>query len=311
MTQSDIIERTISKMIKSQEKKKEITEYLEKEKPHLLWSIWKKWRIKECCNVLAFRDYLNWEKKLYKANFCKYDKFCLACATRRAIKMIQRFEAWIIQYNLDKKNRYHITLTIKHNQKETLGYLMDKLWKAKEKLSKSFRNSKRESQKTKSFIHNFDWIVSSVEITYSEKNGWHPHIHMLVCTNKEIPIEYSSVMGACSNRELQKERYKFTGDSYHVSIRKIDVNKWNYDRRWIWEVFKYAVKFSKLDVPHLAEVIAIQQNRHFRFFSTYWIFRWRQLEKNEPLNRDSFIEKTFVYCWNDFIEEKELIETKA
>ena len=89
----DIIQRTIDKMVRSQEKKKIITGYLEEHKPHLLGSIWKKGRIRDCCNVLIFRDYLNGEKKLYKTNFCKYDKFCLACATRRSIKMIQKFEA--------------------------------------------------------------------------------------------------------------------------------------------------------------------------------------------------------------------------
>jgi hypothetical protein len=38
----DIIQRTIYKMVKSQEKKKEITSYLEENKPNLLGSIWKK-----------------------------------------------------------------------------------------------------------------------------------------------------------------------------------------------------------------------------------------------------------------------------
>lgn len=89
----DIIQRTIDKMVRSQEKKKEITSYLEANKPHLLGNIRKKGRIKDCCNVLIFRDYQNGEQKLYKSNFCKYDKFCLACATRRSIKMIQKFEA--------------------------------------------------------------------------------------------------------------------------------------------------------------------------------------------------------------------------
>lgn len=38
----DIIERTIDKMERSQNKKKEITSYLEEHKPHLLGSIRKK-----------------------------------------------------------------------------------------------------------------------------------------------------------------------------------------------------------------------------------------------------------------------------
>jgi len=282
-------------MVKSQEKKKEITGYLEENKPHLLGSIWKKGRIKDCCNVLIFRDYLNGEKKLYRTNFCKYDKFCLACATRRSIKMIQKFEAWIIQYWLDTKQRYHITLTVRHNNKQSLDFLMNKLWIAKEKLAQKFRNSKRDTHKSKSFMYNFDGIVSSVEVTYSTKSGRHPHIHMLVCTDKEIPIEYSQKLEAYSNRELQKEWYKITKDSYSVGIRKVDVNKDNYSRKGIGEVFKYAVKFSKLDIPQLSEVIEIQQIKKYRFFATYGIFRGWKIDKPDIINNDKFVEKTFEF----------------
>jgi len=302
----DIIKRTIDKMERSQKKKKEITSYLEEHKPHLLGSIWKKGRIKECCNVLIFRDYLNGQKALYKSNFCKYDKFCLACATRRSIKMIQKFEAWIIQYWLDTKNWYHITLTVRHNNTQSLDFLMDKLWKAKEKLAQRFKNSKRETHKSKSFMYSFDGMVSSVEITYSHKSGRHPHIHMLVCTDKKIPTEYSQKMGTESNRDLQKEWYKITKDSYQVAIRKVDVNKDNYSRKGIGEVFKYAVKFSKLDIPQLSEVMEIQQVKKYRFFATYGIFRGWKIEKTERLDNDKFVERAFEY-YGDAFEEKKRI----
>lgn len=144
-------------------------------------------------------------------------------------------------------------------------------------------------------MHNFDGMVSSVEITYSPKSGRHPHIHMLVCTDKEIPIEYSQKMGTESNRELQKERYKITKDSYQVAIRKVEVNKDNYSRKGIGEVFKYAVKFSKLDIPQLSEVMEIQQIKKYRFFSTYGIFRGWDIENNSFNHSDDFIEKAFSY----------------
>lgn len=216
--------------------------------------------------------------------------------------MIQKFEAWIIQFSLDTKQRYHITLTVRHNNRQSLDFLMDKLWKAKEKLAQNFKNSKRNTHKSKSFMNNFDGMVSSVEVTYSPKSWWHPHIHMLVCTDKEIPIEYSQKLGTESNRQLQKEWYDITKDSYSVAIRKVDVNKNNYSRKGIGEVFKYAVKFSKLDIPQLSEVIEIQQTKKYRFFTTYGIFRWWNIEKDEILNNDRFIERTFEYYNNRFEE---------
>lgn len=187
------LERTLAKMVKSQENKKLVTDYLKEHKPHLLGSVRKEGRIKECCNILRFKDDINGEKKLYKANFCKYDKFCLACATRRSIKMIQRFEHGIIQNKLDTKHWYHITLTVKHNNRQTLQELMNKLQNARDKLAQRFRNSKRAVHKNKSFMHNFDGMVSSIEVTHG-KSGWHPHIHMLVCGEREVEVEYSKVL---------------------------------------------------------------------------------------------------------------------
>ena len=253
-------------MTASQQKKKEIIEYMEDNKPHLLWSVFKKWRIRDCCNELIFREYLDWTQKLHKSNFCKYDKFCLACSTRRSIRMIHRFEQWIEQYWLQSKYRYHITLTVRHNRNQTLKSVMDKLFHAKEKLAKNYRNWKRDTQKTKSFMNNFDWIVASVEVTFSERNWWHPHIHMLACSDHPIKTEYLKIWDCYGNRELQKERYKITKDSYQISMRPIDVTKDHFDRKWIWEVFKYAVKFSTLDVPHLVDLIDLQHGRKRHFF---------------------------------------------
>ncbi|MEI8008485.1 MAG: hypothetical protein WCI00_03535 [bacterium] len=41
----------------------------------------------------------------------------------------------------------------------------------------------------------------------------------------------------------------------------------------IGEVFKYAVKFSSLEVDQLAEIVELQQRKKLRFYDTYGIFR--------------------------------------
>ena len=147
LQKGNIIERTVAKMELSQQKKKEIVDYMERHKPGLLGSVFKQGRIRECCNVLTFRDYLNGEQKLYRASFCKYDKFCLACSTRRSIRMIQKFEKWIQQYGLYNKQWYHITLTVRHNKNQSLREVMDKLWEAREKLAKRYRNGKGSNKR--------------------------------------------------------------------------------------------------------------------------------------------------------------------
>jgi len=75
-------------MVRSQEKKKEITSYLEANKPHLLGNIRKKGRIRDCCNVLIFRDYLNRSGKETELNafffrapdFLFYRRHFLSCS---------------------------------------------------------------------------------------------------------------------------------------------------------------------------------------------------------------------------------------
>ena len=52
-------------------------------------------------------------------------------------------------------------------------------------------------------------------------------------------------------------------------MRRVDVSDGYFDRKGIGEVFKYAVKFSTLDVPHLVELIELQHTRKYHFFSTY------------------------------------------
>lgn len=57
--QPDLIERTLKKFQRSQEKKKSLIHYLAKHKPDLVKSIRKRQRIRDCGNVLLFEEYAN------------------------------------------------------------------------------------------------------------------------------------------------------------------------------------------------------------------------------------------------------------
>lgn len=282
---STLITRTISKMLVGQQKKQEILAYFSENYPNLLWNSVRTDRIKSCCNVLRFINYWN-DTKLVKWNFCKYDKICIACATRRSIKMIQHFIQGIEKHNLQDKHWYHIVLTIRHKKSDTLNHLIERLMKHKLQLTQSVRNSKRTSQSKTNFFSQFQGTVSSIEVTHG-KNWRHPHLHLLVCWDIDIPVEFSSKLQTLSNRELQKERFKLTGDSFCVAMRKLDVTKDHFDRQWIAEVFKYAVKFSSLELPQLAELIALQNAKQHRFYATTGIFRgW---DKNTAKTLPSYL----------------------
>lgn len=296
----DLITRTVEKFRRSQEKKRELIKYLIVNKPNLIKSVWKRKRIKDCWNVLLFEQLANWEHKLKSGSFCKYDKFCLACSTRRAIKMIQRFESFIKEKELTTKNWYYIVLTIRHSYNDKLPDLLSKLTTAKDKLARNYRNGKRKTHKTKSFFTQFDGMVSSIEVT-KNKNGWHPHLNLLVCTDNEIQINHNrysspSGKGSNTNEQIIKEWKKITGDSFIHNIRKIDVSQNHFNLNGIGEVFKYAVKFSSLAVDQLAEIVELQQRKKLRFYDTYGMFRkmgkWWQ---NEKLYFSLWLGKGFQY----------------
>lgn len=293
--QTHLVRRTLAKLEKSQKNKREFIRHLEESKSPLLKHTMKTNRLKECGNVVTFRKHLEtWEKQLLSANFCKYDRVCIACATKRAIGMIKRFEQGIKAQNLYEKHRYYIVLTIKHKAWDKLEDLMEKLLTSKEKLARNYRNSKRDVQKNKSFFNSFDGMVISIEVAHKWKNGWHPHINILACSNEEVPIKQGMHIRGDVNEQLQKEWLQITWDSFIHNIRKINVKNDYFTRSGIGEVFKYAIKFSDLTVSQLATIMELQQKYQYRFFSTYGIFRGWKLEKPEE-KKGNWHEWNFIF----------------
>ncbi len=254
--QKKVYTSTIKKLEKSQKLKERLLPYLQEYHPHLLNNSVRKQRIRECCNQIAFRRYLeSGDVQLVSSNFCKYDRICIACATKRAMRMIKKFSHGIQEHKLYDKKWYYIVLTISHKQWDKLSDLMDRLMLYKDKLARTYRNSKRNKQRQKSFFSQFDGMVSSIEVT-KNKNGWHPHLNLLVCTANEIHIDYNrysspSWKGSHTNEQIRNEWKNITGDSFIHNIRKIDVSQNHFSLDGIGEVFKYAIKFSSLAVDQL------------------------------------------------------------
>lgn len=299
--QKKVFFSTIEKLKKSQKMKEKLIPYIQQKYPFLLHNPYRKKRITECSNLVTFRRYLETgDIQLVSANFCKYDRICIACATKRAMRMIKKFSQWIKREGLYDKKRYYIVLTINHKKEDKLEYLMDRLKTYKERLARVYRNSKRLSQKKKSFFSQFDGMVISIEIAHKGKNGWHPHINILACSDKNIFIEKGRYSRWSTNTELLEEwKYITDGTSYIHNIRSIEVKKNHFSRSWIGEVFKYAIKFSDLTVEQLAKVMVLQYKHQYRFFATYWIFRGWKLKNNNKYkgNRSEWM---FLYENNHY-----------
>lgn len=283
------------KLQKSQELKARIIPYIQEHYPHIFANPNRKQRISECCNMVAFRRYAEtWDVKLVSSNFCKYDRICVACATKRAMIMIKKFKQGIQDHNLYHKKRYYIVLTISHKQWDQLTDLMTRLMEYKDKLARAYRNSKRQHQTNKSFFAQFDGMVISIEIAHSGKHWRHPHINILACSDHDILIESKYKRGQTNPQLLNEWKTLTNGTSYIHNIRKIEVSQGHFTRRGIWEVFKYAIKFSDLSVEQLAEVMSAQHVNQYRFFATYGIFRWWKLAQWSTYEGD-WSEGVFLY----------------
>lgn len=290
--QKKVFFSTMAKLEKSQKLKEKLIPYLEEHHPTLLKNPNRRQRIRDCCNQVAFRRYLETgDVQLVSSNFCKYDRICIACATKRAMRMIKKFAQGIQAHNLYQKKWYYIVLTISHKEGDTLAELMDRLMLYKEKLARVYRNSKRANQKNKSFFSQFDGMVISIEIAHRGKNWRHPHINILACSDKDIPIEKGYTRGTTNPDILNEWKILTNGTSYVHNIRKIEVKKDHFSRSGIGEVFKYAIKFSDLTVEQLADVLAVQSKNKYRFFATYWMFR----------GRETWVWYKFEWDWSEWV----------
>lgn len=134
--------------------------------------------IYNCASYLIFRNYNNLEmtKELKSANFCRHP-LCLMCAWRLHLK-----KAFILGGALDKLKRNHsgvnlyfLNMTVKNWKRVT-----------KEKLQDLERKVVLFIRKTLGITDYY----CSLEITISklESLPYHPHMHCIVATTKELGI---------------------------------------------------------------------------------------------------------------------------
>lgn len=194
-----------------------------------------------CANYLVFNNYYTVEQvKLAKAQTCKKHMLCPFCARRRASKMLEN--------NLPKfeeASKPHlipalVTLTVKNG--EDLEERFNHLKKSLQTLMGRRRDYLKKNWGYNEFCK-IDGSMFSYEMTYSEENGWHPHVHMICLLNDYIDV-----------KALSKLWHEVTGDSFIVDVRKLKSKDIGKDTGSIvdamQEVFKYALKFSDLDLEN-------------------------------------------------------------
>jgi hypothetical protein len=213
-----------------------------------------------CANFLVFHNYYTIEElRLSKVITCKKHLLCPFCAARRASKQVEKNGDRIKKVLEENKNLIPvmITLTIKNGEdlEERFTHLRDSFKKLQEKRRDANRG------KTETEFSKVTGSMFSYEVT-NKGSGWHPHIHMIALLDDYI-----------DQGKLSSEWEAITKDSKIVDIRKITSKSGdNLDiSDALLEVFKYALKFSDLDLELTWEAYrTLKGKRLLGSFGTLW-----------------------------------------
>lgn len=223
-----------------------------------------------CGNWLVFHHYYTVDKvRLARGSFCKKHLMCPVCAIRRGAKSLkaylERYE--VILENNPNLKPYFLTLTVKNGDelKERLDHL--------QKSFKKYMNRKRDAEKKGRGYCELNKIYGGVftyEFTYSDKNGWHPHIHMVALCDPEnlpdFPIGFRDGEKK-KNSKLSREWNDVTGDSYIVDFRPIEDDP----VEGFIEVFKYALKFADLTPEKNYHAFRVMKGKRLQgSFGLFW-----------------------------------------
>lgn len=148
------------------------------------------------------------------------------CPVCRYIKLIKRRnEIKELNKQLINKgiNIYFITLTPRHHKGDSLQYLLGSSKNKKGLLGSAAKLNEHKNLKKVFKKYNLIGSYKAIDITWSKKNGWHPHLHLLIYTEEPIgnndinTLELS--LGELWSNLLQSSGLDPTDNRYAVNIK--------------------------------------------------------------------------------------------
>ena len=147
-------------------------------------------RVIDCGSFTEYKVAVESDKiQLVRANFCKKDKICSACAINRAYrqhkKFLQSLEVYSYEYDDDllDKHWYYIVTPVRHSKDEPFEVVYNRIDSLRKSALMQMRNAKRRN--SSGFWSQFNGGIGSIEITHSS-NGWNVHINWLVNSNNQL-----------------------------------------------------------------------------------------------------------------------------
>lgn len=265
--------------------------------------------VESCSNWMVFHHYYTVDKiRLAKGSFCKKHLMCPLCAIRRGAKSLKayldRYEL-ILAENANLKP-YFLTLTVSNG---------DDLKERIEHLTKSFKKymTRKRVADTRGYgyteLNKIHGGVFTYEFTYSDKNGWHPHIHMVaLCDPNDLPdFPIGSKSGKKKQESrLSKEWLSVSGDSFIVDFRPIE----NDPVEGFIEVFKYALKFSDLTPAKNYEAFKLLKGKRLQgSFGLFWGVKVPESMEDDLFDELPYLELFYRYTNAGFsLQETKKVE---
>lgn len=198
-------------------------------------------KVRSCGSFLEFRVSSE-NAKLYWANFCK-DRLCPMCNWRRSLKIFSRVSRIMNELEKEGFRFLFLTLTVKSCDNEHLKETIDDQLKAYAKLLRR--------KKVVSCVYG---SYRAMEITYSDRWGWHPHIHVILAVKEEYfdtskdlyikqPIWRELWQKCCSTDYLPFVNIKAVKKGKLDLTDDVDVNTISF-KSAVKEVAKYITKES-------------------------------------------------------------------
>ena len=224
-------------------------------------------KIRACGDWLLFRHFPTLDQtKLRASNFCCTHLICGFCAIRRGARMMARYLEWFTWARARNPalTPYLVTLTVRNGSdlRERLDHLDRSLTRL---------NKRRHGKRSRSLLTTIRGAVWSYEVTFSEANGWHPHVHAVWLAEEE-PDQFA----------LRREWEEITGDSFMCDVRPIvpqgserpdgeESTIVDPFAKGFAEVFKYALKAAELPPHQALEAYRILRGRRLvRSFGEFY-----------------------------------------
>ncbi len=256
---------------------------------------------KRCADPLVIQRWPGNDHYAFRSFFCHRHLLCLGCAIQRGSRELSRAMQRIeLMGGLEDRYSYMLTMTIKNGP--DLAERYDHLTR-----SLHFLRQARRSRKHATSFNLISGAMSSLEFKRGKDSLWHPHVHMFITSESELPVVktpgFSDDKDVWRWPALSEEWKRITGDSYILECHPVHADSELGLIKPLCEIFKYAVKVNQLD--HVDRLDAYRALTGRRLLSTIGDFygvgidspvtKFARKEKLEGLSSGDFDVLTYDF----------------